>query len=176
MGMDPIKGSVWKFGDNVSTDLLMPTFSMFGKVPDEEMKNYCMQAERPEFAQNVKKGDIAVGGKNFGCGSSRPAAKNLLDLGIGCVLAESMGAIFFRNSVNLGLPVLSIEGISEMFDEGDQAEVDLAKGEVRNIRTGKTLKTSPLPEQLMQLLQSGGIVPLLKQEAKEGRLYHRSLD
>lgn len=169
--MNLIKGRVWKFGDNISTDLLMPTLSMFGKVPEEEMKNYCMYAERPEFAKNAKKGDIVVAGKNFGCGSSRPAAKNLLGLGIGCVLVDSMGAIFFRNSINLGFPVFSIEGISKFFNEGDEAEVNLSTGEVKNLKTGQNLKASPIPEELMKILESGGIIPFLREEAKGGKLY-----
>ena len=169
--MSLIRGRVWKFGDNISTDLLMPTQSMFGKMPEEEMKNYCLYAERPDFAREVQRGDIVVAGKNFGCGSSRPASKNLLSLGVGCVLAESMGAIFFRNSINLGLPVLSLEGISEFFQEGDEAEVDLSTGEVRNLKTGGVLKAGPIPDDLLKILSSGGIIPYLRKEAKAGRLY-----
>lgn len=168
--MRPIRGKVWTFGDNISTDLLMPTSSMFGKVPEEEIKHYCMSAERPDFAKNVQKGDIVVAGKNFGCGSSRPASSNLLDLGITCVLADSMGAIFFRNSINLGLTALSIEGVSEIFNEGDEAEVNLSAGEVKNLTTGKTMKANPIPDELMNILKAGGIVPFLREEAKAGKL------
>jgi 3-isopropylmalate/(R)-2-methylmalate dehydratase small subunit len=169
--MSSLKGRVWKFGDNISTDLLMPTASMFGKATEEEMKDYCMYAERPDFTKNVKKGDIVVAGKNFGCGSSRPAAKNLLALGIDCILADSMGAIFYRNSINLGLPVFSIKDVSKFFEDGDEAEVNLSTGEVKNLRTGQILKASPIPEELRNILNSGGIIPFLKEEAKAGRLY-----
>jgi 3-isopropylmalate/(R)-2-methylmalate dehydratase small subunit len=173
MSMDLLRGRVWKFGDNVSTDLLMPTFSMFGKVAEEEMKDYCMYAERPEFAEKVKQGDLVVAGRNFGCGSSRPAAKNLLALGIGCVLADSTGAIFFRNAINLGLPVLFIKGVSEFFEDGDSAEVNLITGVVKNLRTGQMMNASPIPDELMSILRSGGIRPFLREEARAGRLYSK---
>jgi 3-isopropylmalate/(R)-2-methylmalate dehydratase small subunit len=166
-----IRGRVWKFGNNISTDLLMPALSMSGKVPEQEMKNYCMYAERPDFAKKVRKGDIVIGGKNFGCGSSRPAAKNLLGLGISCVLAESMAAIFFRNSVNLGLPVLTIEGVSKLFDEGDEAEVNFDTGEVKNLGTDQLLRAKPLSEEVLRILRSGGVLPFLKKEAQAGILY-----
>jgi 3-isopropylmalate/(R)-2-methylmalate dehydratase small subunit len=168
--MSLIKGKVWTFGDNISTDLLMPTMSMFGKVPEEEIKNYCMVAERPDFAKNVKKGDIVVAGRNFGCGSSRPAAQNLLGLGIVCVLADSMAAIFFRNAINLGLTALSIDGVSEIFKEGDEAEINLSTGEVKNLTSGRTIKANPIPEELMNILKAGGIVPFLREEARAGKL------
>ena len=91
-------------------------------------------------------------------------------------MGRRLFAIFFRNSINLGLPVFTIEGVSEMFEEGQEGEVNLSTGEVKNVGTGKILKTAPLPKELMQLLQSGGIVPFLKQEAEAGRLYQRSGD
>jgi 3-isopropylmalate/(R)-2-methylmalate dehydratase small subunit len=169
--MNILRGKVWKFGNNISTDLLMPAFSTFGKVPKDEMKNYCMYTDRPDFAKNVRRGDIVVAGNNFGCGSSRPAAKNLLALGISCVLAETMSSIFFRNSINLGLLVLSVPAVSQLFEEGDEAEVNLSTGEVKNLRTGRMLKTNPLPEELMRILKAGGIIAFLQEEAKAGKLY-----
>lgn len=171
--MNLIRGKVWKFGDNISTDLLMPSVTMFGQVSEEDMKHYCMYIERPDFAKNVKKGDIVVAGKNFGCGSSRPAAMLLLGLGISCVLADTIGALFFRNSINLGLPILTMEGVSALFKEGDEAEVNLRSGEIKNLVTGQLRNTRPIAEELIEILKAGGIVPFLAKEAREGRLYQQ---
>jgi 3-isopropylmalate/(R)-2-methylmalate dehydratase small subunit len=173
--MGLLKGKVRKFGDNISTDLLMPGFSIFGNVPDDEVKNYCMHTVRPDFVKNVRKGDMVVCGKNFGCGSSCPAAKNLLELGVCCVLADSISAPFFRNSKNLGLPVFSDDGVSEIFEEGDPAECHLSTGEIVNTKTGARLKAYPIPEELLEIIDAGGIVYFLKQEAKTGKLYHKKL-
>ncbi len=170
-----IRGKVWKFGDNINTDLLMPAESLFGKIPAEEIKYYCMKAVRPDFARSVKPGDIVVAGSNFGCGSSRPAAKNLLGLNIGCVLADSMGALFYRNAINLGLPVLGIEDVSDFFSEGDMADVNLHAGEVKNLRTGKIMKIPPMPDQIRNILNSGGIYNFLRVEARAGTLYKSGL-
>jgi 3-isopropylmalate/(R)-2-methylmalate dehydratase small subunit len=176
--MNLVQGKVWKFEDNINTNLLMPTFTyenVATKVPEEQLKNYCMYTERPDFSKNVKRGDVVVGGKNFGCGSSRPAAKNLLALGISCVLAESVAAIFFRNSINLGLPVVSIHGVSALFREGDIAQVNLSTGKIENLTAGGMLRAQPVHELLMRILESGGIIPYLKKEASEGRLFERSI-
>ncbi len=101
------RGRVWKFGDDLNADLMMPGYTLWGKVAQEELHLYCMRANRPEFATQVRPGDIVVGGKNFGCGSSRPAAENFRALGVGCLLADSFSQIFFRNTINLAMPMLS---------------------------------------------------------------------
>jgi 3-isopropylmalate/(R)-2-methylmalate dehydratase small subunit len=115
----------------------------------------------------VREGDILVAGKNFGCGSSRPAAKSLRSLGVSGVLAESINGLFLRNAINFGLPALSVEGVSKMFDEGDIAEVDVGRGHVKNVRTGETKVAVPLPRALIHIIESGGLLPLL---IKEGYL------
>jgi 3-isopropylmalate/(R)-2-methylmalate dehydratase small subunit len=162
MALTIIKGRVWKFGDNISTDFMMPSF-MQGKIP-EERAAFCMRANRPEFARNVRPGDMIVGGKNFGCGSSRPAAENLLALGINCVLAESFGRIFFRNSIGLGLPALICRGIHDAVEEGDVLQVNPRTGEIRNLTQGTMTCMEPLPEVAREILSAGGIVPLLRRE------------
>ncbi len=162
MSLSTIEGKVWKFGDNVTTDYLMPGFTR-GTTP-EERASFCMRANRPEFAGQVKPGDVIVAGKNFGCGSSRPAAVNLITLGVGCVLAESFGRIFFRNSIGLGFPVLICKGVQEAFNEGDLIRVDFERGEIRNVSSGKILKAEPLPEIAVKILSEGGVVALLKKE------------
>jgi 3-isopropylmalate/(R)-2-methylmalate dehydratase small subunit len=123
-----------------------------------------MQANRPEFAREVGKGDVIVAGKNFGCGSTRPASGNLVQLGIGGVIAESFGRIFIRNSINYGLPVLYCKGVYESFNEGDILQADFSTGEVKNLTTGKVLKSEPLPEVAMKILKAGGIVAMLEKE------------
>ncbi len=166
--IDVIKGKVWKFGDNISTDLMMPGFVMakYGDMAVQEMSRYCMFSNRPDWSAQVKPGDIIVGGKNFGCGSSRPAPASLKALGISVVIADSMGRIFFRNAINLGLPVMVCKDVHEAFSEGDIAEVNITTGEIRNISSGKVLQGEPLPEDSppMQVLRAGGIIPLLEKE------------
>jgi len=162
MSISIIEGKVWKFGDSVTTDYIMPGFTR-GETP-EERASFCMRANRPEFASKVRPGDVIVGGKNFGCGSSRPAAANLITLGVSCVLADSFGRIFFRNSISLGFPVLVCKGIHDAFNEGDLVRVNFESGEIKNVNTGKMLKAEALPDIAVRILSQGGIIPLLKQE------------
>lgn len=163
-----LKGRVWKFGDNISTDLMMPAFLM-DKASDitiEERAKYCMFSNRPDWVAQVKQGDIIVAGKNFGCGSSRPAAAQLKTLGISIVVAESMSRIFFRNAINLGLPVLICKSAVSAFKEGDISEVEMTSGTVKNLTTGKILQGETLPADSppMQVLMAGGIMPLLEKK------------
>jgi 3-isopropylmalate/(R)-2-methylmalate dehydratase small subunit len=166
-----LKGKVWKFGDNISTDLMMPAFITDKSVSmsGEERARYCMFSNRPDWSAQVRPGDIIVGGKNFGCGSSRPAALPLITLGISVVIAESVGRIFFRNAINLGLPVMICQGVHQAFKEGEVAEVNIAKGDIRNVSTGKTLQGETLPADSppMQVLQAGGIASLLEKYLAE---------
>ena len=158
-----ISGKVWKFGDSISTDLLMPGFSTGEGL---ERAKFCMRATRPGWSDQVQPGDFVVGGKNFGCGSSRAAARNFILLGVQCVIAESMSRLFFRNSIALGLPVVVAPGIHAFCDEGDRLRVNLPGGRIENLISGKTLTFTPLPEDSppMQILQVGGIVELLERE------------
>lgn len=133
-------------------------------LPEDEQAKYCMDANRPGWSKQVKPGDILVAGRNFGCGSSRPAAKALLSLGVSCALAESVTGLFLRNAINLGFPVLSLEGVSKMFEEGDTAEVDFQTGQVKNTRTGEIRTAKPLPQALINIVESGGLIPQLKRE------------
>ncbi len=162
MALSIVRGKVWKFDDNISTDFLMPGFAQGQTL--QEKAAFCMRANRPEFARSVQPGDVIVAGRNFGCGSSRPAARNLMALGVSCVIAESFGRIFFRNSVNLGFPVLYCKGVHDGFNEGDLLEADLQTGEVKNLASGRILRAEPLPEVAMKILTAGGVVDLLKQE------------
>jgi 3-isopropylmalate/(R)-2-methylmalate dehydratase small subunit len=163
-----IKGQVWKFGDNISTDLMLPAFlqDKGAGLNIEERAKYCMFSNRPDWAAQVKQGDIVVARNNFGCGSSRPAATQLKMLGISLAIANSIARIFFRNAINLGFPVLICKGVYELFNEGDTAEVDIVKGIIKNLSTGKYLQSEILPEDSppMQILRCGGIMSLLERK------------
>jgi len=164
--MEPvIEGKVWKFGDKISTDLMMPGFSRGRGL---ERAKFCMYSNRPGWSDHVQKGDIVVGGRNFGCGSSRPAAVNLQLLGVSVVMAESIGRIFFRNAINTGLPVVIAPGITGIVEEGEKLRVDLEKGEITNITNGKKLRFDPMPADSppMQILEAGGILRMLEAEYK----------
>jgi 3-isopropylmalate/(R)-2-methylmalate dehydratase small subunit len=159
-----IEGRVWSFGDNVSTEYMMPGFTMLGKMSDEQARQHCMAALRPEFAPGVKPGDIIIAGENFGCGSSRIASKLLLALGISCVLADSVAGIFYRNSISTGLPVIELRGISRFARDGDRCAVRLAEGLIENHRSGDALKFPAFPLHIITILEAGGLIPLLKAE------------
>ncbi len=156
-----LRGRVWKFGDDVSTDLLAP--GAYAVAPLEERKKHVLEAVRAEFPHQVRPGDVVVAGRNFGCGSSRETApEGLLALGVACVLAESFARIFFRNAVALGLPVLPCPGVAELFEDGDPAEVVVSEAWVRNPRTGRELRGHPLPPVMVEILQAGGILERLR--------------
>ena len=160
------QGKVWTFDDNVSTDLMMPGLVRSRIMSFEDMAPYCMHANRPDWAAQVQTGDIIVAGRNFGCGSSRPAARILQALGISVVVADSLSRLFFRNSVNVGFPVLICPGVSAAFQESHLATVDLETGLVTNLTTGTTLQGEALPSDSppYQLLKAGGLDPFLKEQ------------
>ncbi len=156
-----IEGKTWVFGDNVSTDLMAPGAYQWGSW--EEMKPHVLEVANPRFSKEVKVGDIVVGGGNFGCGSSREKApKNLKNFGIGCVIAESFGRIFFRNCVAIGLPIIMCENISSQFETGDRIKIDLERATIENCDQGIILNATPLSPEIIKLLQEGGIISLLK--------------
>jgi len=157
-----ISGRVWKFGDNISTDLMLPGPAL--ALVEKEQVRWVFQANRPGWIDEVQPGDIVIGGKSFGIGSGRPAARSLRNLGIGCLVADSINRLFFRNRVGYGLIALACPGVSAAFDEGQIAEVSIEARTVRNQTTGGTLNTNPIPESLAKLMLSGGIYPLLERE------------
>ncbi len=159
--MKTIEGRVWKFGNDINTDLISP--GRFLASPIEEIKGHVLEAVNPRFAQEVRKGDVVVAGKNFGCGSSRDSAPQALKaLGVAAVVAESFARIFFRNAVAVGLPVLACPSVSQSFEEGETLELDLEKAEVKNRARGTSLQGNPLPQQMLDVLNKGGIPALLK--------------
>jgi 3-isopropylmalate/(R)-2-methylmalate dehydratase small subunit len=158
------RGKVWKFGDNISTDLMMPGMAAF-HAPEEEWAKYCMHANRPGWAEEVSQGDILVAGSNLGCGSSRSVAGILRDVGISCAVAESVSRLFLRNAINVGFPVLICPGITALAREGDELEVNVDTGTVCNLADGKTIEAEGFPEDSppAQILRAGGLEPFLRQ-------------
>ena len=153
---------VWKFGDNINTDLILPIQAFY--LAPQEQARFVFHANRPGWVDQVRPGDIIVGGRNFGMGSSRPAARSLKNLGLGCLVAQSINGLFFRNCVNFAFPAMECRGVFDAFSEGDVAAVDFESCEVRNTTTGQSLKAVGLPPKLLDLLKAGGIYPLLERE------------
>jgi 3-isopropylmalate/(R)-2-methylmalate dehydratase small subunit len=153
---------VWKFGDNINTDLMLPILAFY--LSPQEQTRYVFKANRPGWVDLVQPGDIIVGGSNFGTGSSRPAARSLKNLGLGCLVANSINGLFFRNCVNFAFPAMECPGVFDSFSEGDIAEVDFETASVRNKTTNTTVRGIALPPKLLDLLKAGGIYPLLEQE------------
>lgn len=166
--MEILEGRVWKFGDNVDTDVIVS--GRFLDAPLEEAARHVFESVRPGFADEVREGDVIVAGANFGCGSSRESAPEALKaLGVGCVVAESFGRIFFRNAVAIGLPVLRCAGVSGAFEDGDTARVDIEGAAVENPASGGSLAAEPLSDEILLILQSGGIMEVLKSMMGGGR-------
>lgn len=169
------KGRVWKFGDSVSTDLLVPGSKVLANpnLTKQEAAAFCMSANRPGWAENeVQAGDILVAGTNFGCGSSRNGSDPLKTLGIAAVLAESVARIHLRNAVNTGLPTLVAPGISSFVEEGQKLQVNIVTGEVKNLDTGTTMQAQAWPEESppFQILMAGGLMNYMKQKVKDAGL------
>lgn len=156
-----LRGRVWLFGDDISTDLLAP--GAYALETLEVRRMHTLESVDPRFAREVEPGDVVVAGRNFGCGSSRETApEGLLALGVGCVVAASFARLFLRNAVAIGLPVLTCPGAPEAFEPWDVAEVDLAAGTVRNLTTGAEVRGQPLPAEMRRILAAGGILALLR--------------
>ncbi len=156
------KGKVWIFGDDVNTDLIIPG-KYLELVDPEEMAEHAMEGIDPDFPKKIQEGDFVVGGTNFGCGSSREHAPLALKYaGISAVIAESFARIYYRNSINIGLPALECPGITEAVEEGDAVEVDVAGGTIKITRTGAELSFTPLPDFMLEVLNDGGLVGYLK--------------
>ncbi|MCC7486758.1 MAG: 3-isopropylmalate dehydratase [Burkholderiales bacterium] len=154
--------TVWKFGDNINTDLILPAVAFY--LPVAEQLPYIFSANRPGWVKAMKPGDIIVGGRNFGMGSSRPAARNLRMIGVACVVAPSINGLFYRNCVNFALPALECPGVDEAFEEGDTAAVDFEAATVTNVTRGTTLAGRATPPKLLELVKAGGVYPLLEKE------------
>jgi 3-isopropylmalate/(R)-2-methylmalate dehydratase small subunit len=158
-----MKGKVWKFGDDIDTDIIIPGRYLVITDPDKLAK-HCMEGLDPDFHEKVSNGDIIVAGKNFGCGSSREHAPLALQgAGIGAVIAESFARIFYRNATNVGIPLLEAPGISEAIGEGEKIEINMENGIIIS-ESGKEYKFKKLPPFMLEILEKGGLIPYLKEK------------
>lgn len=160
--MNIAKGKVHSVGDHIDTDQIYPGRYIELTNP-AEIADHCLEGVDPELRGRLNKGDYIVAGQNFGCGSSREhAAITLLHAGVGAVVAESFARIFYRNAINLGLPVIVCPGVSEKVSEGNEISLDMAAGELVNHTTSETLSCEKLSPYVMEILSSGGIKPLFR--------------
>ena len=156
------EGRAWKFGDNVDTDFIIP--ARFLNVSDRvELAKNCFVDQRPEFYEEVEKGDVLVGGRNFGCGSSREHAPLAIkESGIKIIIAKSVARIFYRNSFNIGLPVLESEDAADSIEDGERISVNTSTGEIVKISGEKRFLAKPIPEFMGKIIQAGGLVQYIR--------------
>ena len=156
------KGNAFKYNDNVDTDVIIP--ARYLNTPDvNELSKHCMEDIDSDFVNKVKKGDVIVAGLNFGCGSSREHAPLVIKgCGVGCVIAKSFARIFYRNAINIGLPILECEEAAEEINANDEISVDFDTGIITNHTTGKTYKAQPFPEFIQNIIRKGGLLASLK--------------
>ncbi len=151
------KGKAWKFGDNISTDHIAPGRYFHLRTNLPELAKHVLEDAREDFAKKVQKGDMIVAGRNFGLGSSREHAPRIIKIaGVSCIIAKSFARIFYRNAVNIGLPVVEIKETDEI-NEGDELVVNLKEGVVKNLSTGKEYRFIPPPEFILRIIEEGGI-------------------
>ena len=156
------KGFVHKYPDNVDTDVIIP--ARYLNTPDaKELASHCMEDIDADFTKKVKDSDIMVGGWNFGCGSSREHAPLAIKTaGISCVIAKTFARIFYRNAINIGLPILECEAASDGIDAGDEVEVNFDTGVITNITKGETYQAEPFPEFIQEIIRKGGLMASIK--------------
>ena len=159
-----MKGKVWKFGNDVDTDQIIP--SQYLLLPTvEEMKQYTFEPLDREFASKISAGDVIVAGENFGSGSSREQAPLVLKaLGVSAVVAKSFARIFFRNAINIGLPVLICKEIYDTVENQDTLEIDVQKGSISSLKSNETFTSTKLPEHVMKILEAGGLIGYLSKK------------
>ncbi len=158
------EGKVWKYGDNVDTDVIIPARYLVTSDP-QALAAHCMEDIDETFAKQVQAGDIIVGGRNFGCGSSREHAPiSIKAAGVSCIVAESFARIFFRNAINIGLPILESPEAVRDAQKGDVLHVDLLAGQITNTRTGKTYQAAPYPPFVLQIIKAGGLVAYARRQ------------
>ncbi len=158
------KGKVFKYGDNVDTDVIIPA-RYLNTSNARELAAHCMEDIDTEFVKNVSTGDIMVAGWNFGCGSSREHAPLVIKTcGTGCVIAKSFARIFYRNAINIGLPILECEEACNEIEANDQVEIDFDSGEIKDITKGKTFKAQPFPPFIQNIIKAGGLLNSIKEK------------
>lgn len=162
-----IKGVIWKFGNDIDTDVIIPGRYLTIRDP-REMASHAFEPINPAFSTKVAKGDIIVAGKNFGCGSSREEAPYVLKIGgIAAIIAESYARIFYRNAINLGLPLLELKQASRYFNEGEQVEIHFKEGIIKNLSTNQEYVGTRLPSFLMDIIDAGGAIAAVQERIKQ---------
>jgi 3-isopropylmalate/(R)-2-methylmalate dehydratase small subunit len=157
------QGKVWRYGSNIDTDAIIP--GRYCHLTDPaELARHCFKDLDPEFAKGVRRGDVIVAGSNFGCGSSREIAPVAIKAaGICCVVAVNFARIFFRNAINIGLPIFEIPEAPEVFKSKDPIQVDLRRGLIRNLRDNSVLQATPFPDFIQEIIRAGGLMAYIKQ-------------
>lgn len=157
-----VNGTVHKYGDNVDTDVIIPARYLNTSVP-AELAQHCMEDIDKEFVNNVKNGDIMVAHNNFGCGSSREHAPIAIKAsGISCVIAATFARIFYRNAINIGLPIMECREAAEKIESGDEVEIDFDSGVITNVTKGESYQAEPFPEFIKEIINKGGLLNSLK--------------
>ena len=159
-------GKVHKYGNNVDTDVIIPARHL-NTQDHKELASHCMEDIDKDFVNKVQQGDIMVAGDNFGCGSSREHAPIAIKAsGIDCVIANTFARIFYRNSINIGLPIMECPEASEKIEEGDEVEVDFDSGVIRNLTKGEEYQAHPFPESIQKIIRAGGLLNSIAEESK----------
>jgi 3-isopropylmalate/(R)-2-methylmalate dehydratase small subunit len=168
-----LRGRAWKFGNNVDTDQIIPAKYAIYSLDEKKLGEHALEGvpDNEGWSQRISAGDILVAGSNFGCGSSREIAPIAIrGAGISCVIADSYARIFFRNSINLGYPILQSPGAAEAIEEGDELEVALSEGVIRNLTRGDVYRCDAFPDFMNELIEMGGLVPWVRQRLEERRI------
>ena len=163
-----MQGKVWKFGDNIDTDLIIAA-RYLNTSDKKELAKHIMEDADPDFVSKMSVGDIIVAGENFGCGSSREHAPIALkEAGISAIIAPTFARIFYRNSFNMGLPIFELKEVNEI-EEGDEVKIDMESGEIINLTKNKTYKFTPIPPFMQELVDAGGLIAYANKEIEEGK-------
>jgi 3-isopropylmalate dehydratase small subunit len=153
-----LRGQVWKFGNDVDTDVIIPVKYTVSTDP-QELGKHCMEGVDPDFPRKVRTGDIIVAKKNFGCGSSRePAPIAIKAIGISCIVGKTFARIFYRNAFNVGLPLFESEDAPDLIEEGHEIEIDLDTGKIQDLSVGKFFQANPIPPFMQDLIREGGLM------------------
>ncbi len=162
--MLPTEGKAWVFGDNIDTDVIIPARYLLTSDP-AELAKHCMEDLDPGFAGSVRPGDVLVAGNNFGCGSSREHAPLAIKgAGVAAVIASSFARIFYRNAINIGLPIMECAEAAAAVQAGDTLRVDLASGRIEDVTTGQTFRAQPYPESILRIIAAGGLIAATRQK------------
>ncbi len=157
-----MKGKCWKYGNNVNTDEIIPA-RYLNTTDLKELSSHCMEDIDPSFVKKAKKGDVIIAGENFGCGSSREHAPLAIkSFGISCIIAKSFARIFFRNAINIGLPIFESEKAAIEINEGDEVDIDINLSKIINLTTNKEYPFTPFPDEMKDIIEAGGLMEYVR--------------